>query len=216
MLTKNIEQMKAATIRHIEADAVIQGDYWQRDSNAVGGRGCFIGCLTHSSDAEELESRFGMPLMLVRLAESIFERLKPDDAVQFFGDIPIAIGKDGKDLSRVAWKFLAAELRELPLVDNDTQEFINQVIAGMDSLASGGKCVDISVARPADAVNDAAIAAEAAADAAAAATVDAAAHAANVASFVADADLAAATIRQRYTFLRLLCEAPQACSGVTC
>lgn len=139
MKTKNIEQMKVVTQQHIEADAVMQGDYWQQDSNDVGGRGCFIGCLTHGRNAKDIESKFGMPLMLVHLAESIFERLESEDAKKFFEDIPEAIGKNGKDLSLVAWKFLASELRAIPQVDSDTSELIGRVIAGVDSLAAGGE-----------------------------------------------------------------------------
>ena len=165
MLTKNIGQMKASAIQHIEADAVTQGEYWERDGNAVGGHGCFIGCLTHGRNAEDIESEFGMPLILVRLTESIFERLTPEAAAKFFGDIPEAIGKDGKDLSPVAWQFLASELRTLLHVVDTSRENMSKVVAGLDSLAAGGAFVDNPDTPPVDcdANHDAAAALSAAA-----------------------------------------------------
>ncbi len=138
MLTQNIEQMKAEISAHIASDAVVQGDYWKADTgNEVGGTGCFIGCLSHSSEAEVLEKRFGLPLPLVRIAEGIFEGLPKNEAKMFFAEIPEAIERDGKDLSRVHWTFLADTLRHLPAQEGEVKEAIDRVISGMDLLAEG-------------------------------------------------------------------------------
>jgi hypothetical protein len=133
ILTINHAKMASEVAKHIAADAVVQGEYWN------GTHGCFIGCLAHSSDASLLEREYGLPEPLVRICENIFEGLAPDEAKAFFAAIPDAVGRDGKDLSRVHWAFLASELRALPKVLDDIQAVIDPVIAGMDLLAAGGK-----------------------------------------------------------------------------
>jgi len=178
MLTKNHKTLTIEVKRHIEADAILQGEYWN------GEQGCFIGCLAHSDDPTKLGELYGLPLPLVRICESIFESLPADEAKTFFAAIPDAVGRDGKDLTRVHWAFLASELRCLPKVDDDTQNAIDTVIDGMDLLASGGGWSH----------DTARAAARAAADAADAAAVYTAAR-------------AAARLRQRDTILRLISEA---------
>jgi len=133
ILTINHAKLASEVAKHIAADAVVQGEYWN------GTRGCFIGCLAHSFDASFLEREYGLPEPLVRICENIFEGLAPDEAKAFFAAIPDAVGFDGKNLSRVHWAFLAAELRALPKVPDNVQAVIDPVIAGMDLLASGGK-----------------------------------------------------------------------------
>jgi len=145
MLTKNHEKLTVEVKRHIEADAVVQGAYWD------GSKGCFIGCLAHSSDPKKLGDLYGLPLPLVRICENIFESLPTEDAKIFFAAIPAAVGRDGKDLSRVHWAFLASELRALPEVDVDTQAAIDTVIDGMDILASGGDWSEKAARAAADA-----------------------------------------------------------------
>jgi len=131
ILTKNHAQLTIEVQKHIAADAVTQGLYWN------GERGCFIGCLAHSSDATKLQDLYGLPLPLVHICERVFEGLPAYDAKAFFAAIPDAVGCDGKDLSRVHWEFLAAELRALPEMPADIQAVIDPVIAGMDLLAAG-------------------------------------------------------------------------------
>jgi hypothetical protein len=131
MLTINTDLLRTEVAAHIAADAVVQGNYWD------GGKGCFIGCLAHSSDAEKLGERFGLPLPLVRICENIFEALPLDEAQAFFAAIPDAVGCDGKDLTRVHWAFLDSELRALPEVPDNIQAVIDPVIAGMDLMVAG-------------------------------------------------------------------------------
>jgi hypothetical protein len=180
ILTINHAKMAAEVAKHIAADAVVQGEYWD------GTHGCFIGCLAHSSDASLLEREYGLPEPLVRICENIFEGLAPDEAKAFFAAIPDAVGRDGKDLSRVHWAFLASELRALPKVPDDIQAVIDPVISGMDLLAAGGKW-------SADAARAAASAAAYADAAYAAASAAARASAAASASAYADAAYAAAS-----------------------
>ena len=153
IITRNTDLLKQKVHKHIKADAVVQGDYWDN------GKGCFIGCLTHSSDPSPLVDLYGLPLPLIRIAEGIFERLPLSEAKQFFSDFPDAIATDGKDLSLVHWPLLGETLRHLPPQKPDIQAVIDPVIHGMERLASGG------VWAAEYAAEDAALAAKAAEDA---------------------------------------------------
>jgi hypothetical protein len=133
MLTKNTDQLRQQVAAHVAADSIAQGIYWDEDSK----RGCFIGCLAHSNDPGINEQTYGLPVMVQRIAESIFEFLPAYEAKAFFAALPDAVGCDGKDLSKVGWQFLAAELRALPAQTAEIQVVIDPVIAGMDLLASG-------------------------------------------------------------------------------
>jgi hypothetical protein len=169
-----------------------------------------------------LRADFGLPLPLVRICKGIFEALPADEATAFFAALPDSVARDGKDLSRVHWRFLAAELRSLPGVLANVQAVIDPVIAGLDRLAAGG----VWDATDAEAAGAAAYAAAyAAADAAAYAAAYAAYAAARAAADVADAAYAAyaaayaaraalvdaaradARRRQRDTVLRLIADA---------
>ena len=217
MLTKNTNILRKEVAAHIAADALIKGSYW----DAKRGKGCFIGCLTHSDNPAPAFERFGLPVAVLRIAENIFEALPEDKGKAFFAALPDAVGRDGKDLSRVHWAFLAAELRALPKTTDAVQAVIDPVIAGMDLLAAGKPW-------PKDAANAAYAAANAAtyaANAAYAATyaANAAAYAtraaANAATYAANAAYAAATraaayaaraaarLRQRDTLLALIAAA---------
>ena len=231
-LTRNHDILTAEVKAHIEADALVRGEYWN------GSKGCFIGCLTHSSDPKPAFERFGLPVTLMRIAENIFEDLPDDEGIAFFAALPDTVGCDGKDLSRVHWSFLASELRTLP-----HRDVIDTVIAGINLLVAGEEWLaDAAYAAAhtayatyaahitADVARSTAYAARSAAYAAYAAAVraadDAAADAANAAAYAADAaasyaadaaayaaavraaDDAASRIRQRDTLLRLISEAP--------
>jgi hypothetical protein len=222
MLTKNHATLAAEVKAHIEADAVAQGYYWD------GVKGCFIGCLTHSDDASAapIAEKYGLPEPLVKICESIFEALPKDEGKAFFGALPDAVGRDGKNLSRVHWSFLGAELRALPPVAGPVQAAIDSVIDGMDRLARGDvwpAAADAAdaAARAARHAADAAYATRAAADAAYAADAADAAYAADAAVYAAYATRAAADAadaayaaraadarrRQRDTILKLISEA---------
>ena len=184
-LTKNTEILRAEVAAHIAADALVRESYWKPSENAVGGQGCFISCLTHSSDPTPASTQFGLPVAVLRIAENIFEALPDHEGKAFFAALPDAVGRDGRDLSRVVWAFLAAELRALPKTTDAVQAVIDPVIEGMDLLASGQEWP--------------AYAAYAAYAAAYAAYADAAADAAAYA--------ARARLRQRGTLLALIAAA---------
>jgi hypothetical protein len=128
MLTKNFQRLQIEVLRHVEADRVKQGNY----------KTDFIGCLAmQEDDPEYIEWEYGIPLMVSSISDSIFDGLSPSEAASFFAALPDAIKTDGKDLTRVGWQFLAAELRALPTVLAETQAVVAPVIAGMDRLANG-------------------------------------------------------------------------------
>ena len=210
MITKNFRKLQSEVADHVAADRVAQGSY----------ETCFIGCLANGhNDPEFIENEYGIPLMVTRIAESIFEGLPADEAIKFFADFAKAGACDGKDLTRVGWQFLAAELRALPPVPNDTQAVIDPVIKGMDLLAEGKEWPEAAVkaAINANAANATRAATAvwstiwSAADAANAnATRAAQAKSAafwSAATWPAQAK-AAAIRRQRDTLLRLISEAP--------
>ena len=192
ILTKNTDKLREEVAAHVAADSIAQGIYWDNKTK----RGCFIGCLAKRDDPSLNEATYGLPVMLQRIAESIFEGLPANEAKAFFATLPDAVGCDGKDLTKVSWQFLAAELRSLPEQPAEIQAVIDPVIAGMDLLASGQEW---PAAR-----------ADAAARAAARAAVAADAWAARAAAVcaAAAADAAAVRLRQRDLLLRLIAEAP--------
>ena len=174
ILTKNTDKLRQEVAAHVAADAIVQGVYW----DVVRKQGCFFGCLAKSDDPTINEATYGLPVMVQRIAENIFEALPADEAKAFFAALPDAVACDGKDLTKVGWQFLAAELRSLPEQPAEIQAVIDPVIAGMDLLASGQEWP-------------------------AAAEAARAAWAAD-----ARADWAAARLRQRDLLLRLIAEAP--------
>jgi hypothetical protein len=187
MTTRNTEHLAATVAEHIEADAVVQGDYWSEDEQ----KGCFIGCLVHSNNPHLIEERYGVPVMITRIAEAIFERLPSAEATQFFADFPAAINNDGKDLSRVGWQFLAQTMRDLPVVAAEVQAVIDPVIAGLDRLAEGEEWSSAAT-KDADAAARACDAAARACDAVARAAARTGAAAARAAANAAAAARAAA------------------------
>ena len=229
ILTKNTDKLRQEVATHVAADSVTQGVYWDIETK----RGCFIGCLAKRDDPSLNEATYGLPVMVQRIAENIFEALPANEAKAFFAALPDAVGCDGKDLTKVGWQFLAAELRCLPAQSAELQAVIDPVIAGMDLLARGQEWTaaraaaaaaagDAAAAAAWAAAADAAWAAGATADAdaawAAGATADARAAAwaaawaakdaaAAAAAAAAEAE-AAAVLRQRDLLLRLIHEAP--------
>ena len=231
MLTKNTDKLCQEVAAHVAADSISQGIYWDEDNK----RGCFIGCLAKSNDPAINEATYGLPVMVQRIAEGIFEALPANEAKAFFAALPDAVACNRKDLTKVGWQFLAAELRSLPEQLAEVQAVIDPVIAGMDLLASGQEWSASAAVAAANAWATAAAAAAAAAanaaatDAAAAAAANAAAWAAAWAAraaaaavwAAADADAAwavaawaawaaadAVRLRQRDLLLRLIFEAP--------
>ena len=205
---------------HEAADEIIHGRYWEN------GRGCAVGCCVHSNDSPHaaFETEMGIPLMLARLEDTLFEGQKNGDAKMFPARFLAAINP-GADLSRVSWIFLHWLLTQ-ELACREDPRVSKQIKACADVLVplTKGEPVDreaaIEARKNARAAAYAAYAAAAAADAAADAAydaayaADAAAAAAAAAAADAAADAAAAAARSGcYTrmankLIELLAEAP--------
>ncbi len=84
---------------HRRADELVKGQYWE------GGKGCAVGCTIHSGNHMEYERRFGIPVMLARLEDRVFEGL-PNEHAQMWPERFMGAIAPGADLSLVGWKFL--------------------------------------------------------------------------------------------------------------
>lgn len=77
----NDENLKKATIAAMKADvkaeALVQGHYWN------GKNGCFVGCVIRGDSHADFELKLGVPRILARLADRIFEGLDYADAKKF-------------------------------------------------------------------------------------------------------------------------------------
>lgn len=169
----------ARVMQHAAADEIIHGKYWE------GGKGCAVGCSIHSANHARYETELGIPIMLARLEDRIFEGMSNGRSKQFPVQFLSAI-RVGADLSLVGWKFLHWLLTE-ELVGRDDPR-VSAVIK---------RCADVLVpltkGEPVDKVeaHAAAYTAYAAYAAAAAAAAHAAAHAASGHSAYAAAAAAA-------------------------
>jgi len=94
--------IKAAILRqlsmHREADQLVKGQYWE------GGKGCAIGCTLHSGMHMEYETRFGIPVVLARLEDRLFEGLPNKKSQEWPERFMGAIGV-GRDLTMVWPRF---------------------------------------------------------------------------------------------------------------
>lgn len=85
---------------HHAADEIVKGRYWE------GGKGCAVGCTVHSSSHSDYEDLIGVPRIIARLQDKIFEGMSNDRAkefpVRFLEDMPV-----GVDLNNVWRKFLS-------------------------------------------------------------------------------------------------------------
>ena len=84
---------------HAVADEIIKGVYWE------GGKGCAVGCSVHSSDHRLYETEMGIPRILARLEDRIFEGL-PNELAKSWPERFLEAISVGKDLSKV-WKHFA-------------------------------------------------------------------------------------------------------------
>src|ERR1700674_5587214 len=84
---------------HAAADEIIHGTYWER------GKGCAVGCTIHGSNHGTYETELGIPVILARLEDRLFEGMANGDSKAFPARFLAAI-TPGADLSRVGWQFL--------------------------------------------------------------------------------------------------------------
>jgi hypothetical protein len=171
---------------HQKADEIIHGKYWEN------GKGCAVGCTIHASTHGSFETELGIPIMLARLEDTLFEGQTNGKAKTFPARFLRAI-RPSADLSRVGWTFLnwllTEELagREHPLVKKEIKACADVLIP-----LTKGESVDARAAAYSASAARAAYAADAAADAAYADAAYAADSAAYSAARAARAAYAAA------------------------
>jgi len=200
---------------HAIADEIVHGTYWQH------GKGCAVGCTIHSPEHRRYETELGIPMILARLEDRIFEGMQNGDSKEFPLRFISAI-EPGADLSLVWYQFA-----HWFLVDPDdgfikfattekTKEAVNLVGSNLYGRAARGLLVEKleweSAREVAYAAADAA-AADAPAAYAAAYAAAAAAYAAYAAAAAAAAYAAAARAaykRQADKLIELLAAAPVA------
>ena len=93
---------------HRKAEELVQGVGFESNGQT---KGCNIGCLFDYYDHAKGAKESGIPEVLLRLADKIFEGLPVKEANDFAIAWPKAI-KPGADLSRVQWRFCAFLLKE--------------------------------------------------------------------------------------------------------
>jgi hypothetical protein len=186
---------------HYILDQIVQGRYWQY------GKGCAVGCTIHSSEHDRYETELGIPLVLARLQDRLFEGMSSEEAktfpLAFLEAIPV-----GGDLAPVLdrfllWLLINEESGVIRFATPQGKEAIQRVadlytkrLAGETILLDEWRLARADAAYAAAAAYDAADAAYADADAAYAdadaADAAAAAYAAADAADAADADADAA------------------------
>ena len=188
-------QYLARVKAHETADEIIHGRYWEH------GKGCAVGCTIHSDSHAAYETELGVPRILARLEDRIFEGMVNGESKtfprRFLEAIPV-----GADLSLVWPKFAVWLLTDpkdgvIHFTKKDSKQWIaiNRVADLYRELKDWDKR-DKAAFKAAAADADAAYAAAYAAAAAAAA---AAAYAAQILlNPKADADAAADARRAAY------------------
>jgi hypothetical protein len=180
---------------HRKADEIVSGVYWER------GKGCAVGCTIHGNDHRAYERELGIPTVLARLEDRLFEVLYATGNVDLAKAWPerfLSAAKPGADLSLVWPKFAVWLLSDAAagVIRFAKREATKAAIEGVSALylrwAAGDKPATSeweSARKIADAAADA-DAADAAAAAAYAAAAAAAYAAAAAAAYAAAADAA--------------------------
>jgi hypothetical protein len=185
----------ATMAKHRKADNLLQGYAYWKD-----GKGCAVGCLIEGSDHGEYETRFGIPRILARLEDRIFEGLPVKEARKWPERFLSAI-KPGADLSsvwpKVAVFMLNKEHGVLQYAKTDKTRKAIQDVSDLYQRINNGEKIDankwLEARKNAYAAYDAAAdAADAYAAAASYAAADAAPSAADAAAYAAAAYAAAA------------------------
>ena len=180
---KNDDKLKVKTIAAMKADIkaerLVKGSYWNNSRK----NGCFVGCVIRGSAHIKFETQLGIPQVLARIADNLFERMPYEDAKVFTVNFLKAI-KVGADLSGVWLKYMHAMLvdKDIGVINFTKKHNVKAAVQGVADLfkrkIDGGE-VTLEEWR------------KARQNAAAAAAADYAAAAAAAAAY-ADADYAAA------------------------
>ena len=196
---------------HAKADAFTQGVYFE------GGKGCAVGCSIvdfggYVDDHSEYERLFGIPRVIAKLEDGIFEGLSIEDSkwwpIAFAESIPVGVNLDLVFYSFMSWLLADQSDGVIRFARDKGKRVITDVANAMDAVANGEPKESINwgelrrsayAAYAADATDAASAAAYTATYADADADADAAADAATYA-YAADATDAAAAATYAATY----------------
>jgi hypothetical protein len=190
---KKVKAHYVARVRaHQKADEIIHGEYW------ADGKGCAVGCTIHGSDHSAYERELGIPRIIARLEDRIFEGMNNGKSqkfpLRFIQAVPV-----GKDLDKVWRKFFIWLLidKKDGVINYAKKESTKKAIKDVADLLKRSLTEKISLEQFTQ-VRHAADAAAAAAYTAAAYTAYAAAYAADAAAYAAYAAAHAAYTAAAY------------------
>jgi hypothetical protein len=126
---------------HAAADQIVKGQYWE------DGKGCAVGCTIHSDQHEEYEPKFGIPQILARLEDAIFEGLPNAQAMKWpirFMSSP----KVGADLTLVGWQFLHWLLTDTVVNPGINHPLVSDAAAGAAYVLMSGKLCELMADAP--------------------------------------------------------------------
>lgn len=102
-----IKRKYLARVRaHRKADDIIAGQYWEQTGERM--KGCAVGCTLHSDNHAAYETELGIPRVLARLEDRLFEGLwstAQQDAAKAWPERFLAAAGIGADLSMVWPRF---------------------------------------------------------------------------------------------------------------
>lgn len=134
---------------HRKADELVQGVGWEN------GKGCLVGCTLESYDHARYETELGIPQMIARLFDVIFEGLPNGDA-QAWPERSLSAIRPGADLSLVGWKFLAWLVpTTLERYGKEVAKECQDAVAILVSLSQGQKVLEFAGERAASAARSA-------------------------------------------------------------
>ena len=112
---------------HRLADEIVKGVYWEK------GKGCAVGCTLHSSKHSAYEIELGIPTILARLEDGIFECL-PLNQAKLWPEKFLEAINIGSDLSEIwpkfaRWLLIDEEFSVIQYAKNDDQKKSIQTIA---------------------------------------------------------------------------------------
>ena len=166
---------------HAKADEIIHGTYWEH------GKGCAVGCTIHSHLHENYEDELGIPRILARLEDRLFEGMTNGHAKEFPARFLKAIPV-GADLSNVwnqfaHWLLIDEQDGVIRFANKEATRAAILTVGELYGRAAGGDVIEAAVWQKAAAYAADAYAAAAAAYAADAyAADDAYAYAADAAA----------------------------------
>lgn len=102
---------------HKEADEIIKGKYWEN------GKGCAVGCTIHSGNHDSYETELGIPRLLAKLEDGIFEGL-PDHLAKewpekFLSSIPVGANLSSVWPNFAYWLLVGPDYGVINFVKND-------------------------------------------------------------------------------------------------